>query len=337
MEFGEVPLDRAGGSILAHSVALPEGRLRKGKLLDAQDIDRLAAAGLAAVTVARLGPDDVHEDAAALAIACALVPDPEAAGLDLRVVGTGRVNLHARSAGIVRLDPPAIHALNAADPMITVATVPEWQRLEAGGMAATVKIIAYGVDAAALERACRAGTGALSLLAPRRLRIGLVQTRVAPTEDGAKGLAAMTLRAERLSARIMATRMVDHRVQTLAAAIRELCDCDMILILTGSATSDPRDVGPEALRQAGGRVDHFGMPVDPGNLLFLGEIEGVPVIGLPGCVRSPALNGADWVMERLICGQPVTSADICRMGVGGLLKEIATRPRPRAVSSRPDT
>lgn len=337
MEFGEVPLDRALGAILAHSVALPDGRLRKGKTLAAEDMARLAEGGVMAVTVARLGPDDVHEDAAALAIAEALVPEPEAAGLDLRVVGTGRVNLHARGAGIVRIDPVAVHALNAVDPMITVATVPEWQRLDAGAMAATVKIIAYGVDAQALARACRAGAGAISLLPPRRRRIALVQTRVDPGEDGAKGVSAMTLRAERLDARITDSAVVDHHIPTLAAAIAAMRHCDLILILTGSATSDPRDVAPEALREAGGRVDHFGMPVDPGNLLFLGEIGNVPVIGLPGCARSPALNGADWVMERLICGQPVTSADIGRMGVGGLLKEIPTRPRPRTASSRPDS
>jgi molybdenum cofactor cytidylyltransferase len=71
------------------------------------------------------------------------------------------------------------------------------------------------------------------------------------------------------------------------------------------------------------------MPVDPGNLLFLGDINGRPVIGLPGCARSPALNGADWVLARVVCGIPVRSADIAAMGVGGLLKEIPTRPQPR--------
>ena len=71
------------------------------------------------------------------------------------------------------------------------------------------------------------------------------------------------------------------------------------------------------------------MPVDPGNLLFIGDLAGVPVIGLPGCAKSPALNGADWVMERVICGVPVTSADIAAMGVGGLLKESPARGMPR--------
>ena len=71
------------------------------------------------------------------------------------------------------------------------------------------------------------------------------------------------------------------------------------------------------------------MPVDPGNLLVLGDLRGQPVIGLPGCARSPALNGADWVLERVACGLDITDDDIAGMGVGGLLKEIPLRPQPR--------
>ena len=103
-----------------------------------------------------------------------------------------------------------------------------------------------------------------------------------------------------------------------------------MLILGGSATSDAADICPAAVVAAGGRLIRFGMPVDPGNLLFLGEQAGRPVVGLPGCARSPALNGADWVLERLAAGIEVTGADIAAMGVGGLLKEIPLRPQPRA-------
>jgi molybdenum cofactor cytidylyltransferase len=106
------------------------------------------------------------------------------------------------------------------------------------------------------------------------------------------------------------------------------------MILTASATSDPEDVGPAAVRAAGGIVERFGMPVDPGNLLFLGRVGTRPVIGLPGCARSPAPNGADWVLERVVCGVEVTDADIAAMGVGGLLKETAARGRPREHGKR---
>ena len=327
MRFGPVPLSAAEGTILAHSVALPEGRLRKGCRLGPAEIAQLAATGRTEVIAARLDPTDLHEDEAALTIAQALVPDPEAAGLDLRPVGTGRVNLHARAAGVVEVLADRVDALNAVDPMITVATVPRWQRLAAGEMAATVKIIAYGVAGASVAAACAAGASALRLRTPQLRRVALVETH---TDPNAKplGADAITHRLAALGASLTTHLHSPHRVADLAATLSGV-EADLILILTASATSDPHDVAPGAVRKAGGTVDRFGMPVDPGNLLFLGQINGTPVIGLPGCVRSLALNGADWVVERLICGVAVSAQDIAGMGVGGLLKEIPQRGRLR--------
>jgi molybdenum cofactor cytidylyltransferase len=121
---------------------------------------------------------------------------------------------------------------------------------------------------------------------------------------------------------------VPHETAALAVALAE-GDAPLRLVLTASATSDAGDVGPAALVAAGGRLTRFGMPVDPGNLLFLGRLGEAHVIGLPGCARSPALNGADWVLERVVCGHPPTRLDIAAMGVGGLLGEIPSRPEPR--------
>ncbi len=328
MRFGPVPLSEAEGTILAHSVALPEGRLRKGCILGPDEITQLGAIGLTEVIAARMDPDDLHEDAAALAIAQAIVPDPEAAGLDLRPVGTGRVNLHARSAGVLEVLADRVNALNAVDPMITFATVPRWQRLAAGEMAATVKIISYGVAESAVTAASRAGAWALRLRPAQLRRVALVETH---TDPDAKplGTDAITHRLAALGAGLTTHLHSPHREADLSATLASVAEAELILILTASATSDPHDVAPAAVRRAGGRVDRFGMPVDPGNLLFLGSLNGTPVIGLPGCVRSPALNGADWVMERLICGVPVTAQDIAGMGVGGLLKEIPIRGRLR--------
>jgi molybdenum cofactor cytidylyltransferase len=328
MRFGAVPLDQAAGAILAHSVALPDGRLRKGCLLGPGEIARLQAARLTEVTVARLDPDDLHEDAAALAIAQALVPNPKAAGLQLTPVGTGRVNIHADATGLAEILADRVEALNAVDPMITLATVPRWQRMAQGEMVATVKIIAYGVARPLVTDACQAGAGALRLRPVAISRAALIQT-VTPDDDGEKGHRAIQKRLSSMHVVMSAKSIVPHREDALAQAIRAAAGVELILILTASATSDPGDVAPQALRLAGGTVHRFGMPVDPGNLLFLGDLNGTPVIGLPGCAKSPALNGADWVMERLICGVPVTSADIAAMGVGGLLKEIPQRGRLR--------
>ena len=336
MEFGETTLEKAEGAVLAHSVPLPGGkRLRKGAVLGAEDLAALRAAGVDRVTVARLAPGAVDEDSAARRLAAALVPDPETAGLTLQPVGTGRVNILAQGPGVVRIDAARIDGVNRCDPTITLATLPPWQRVAAGEMVATVKIIAYGVEGSTLARACHAAQGALALARPVLGHAALIQTSVGAPFNADKGRRAIAPRLARLGVALAPDITVPHRIDALEAALREASG-DLLLILTGSATSDLRDVAPEALRAAGGEVLHYGLPVDPGNLLFLGRLGGRPVIGLPGCARSPALNGADWVMERVICGITLQPSDLMGMGVGGLLKEIPSRPRPRATRAPED-
>lgn len=328
MQFGPVPLDQAEGAILAHSEALVTGRLRKGTVLSRDDLDALAAAGLREVTVARLAASDMHEDDAASQIAAALVPDPAGQGLRLTVAATGRVNIYATAAGVVVMDVAAMHALNRVNPMITIATVPPYQRIEKGGMVATVKIIAYGVDTGDVARARAAAPKALHLARPGFLSATLIETVTTDEVPSTKGRDALAARLARLGVSLTDRIIVQHDEAAVASAIKA-APGEVIFLLTASATSDSHDTAPEGLRIAGGEVTLFGMPVDPGNLLFFGSLGAKPVIGLPGCARSPALNGADWVLERLICGIPIAADDIAAMGVGGLLKEIPTRPRPR--------
>lgn len=335
MKFGPVPLDDAQGALLAHSITTPNGKLRKGCKLTSQDLQDLRASGLDQVVVAQLGRGDLHEDAAALALAELVAPDPAALGLRVVAAGAGRVNLYAQAPGVMQVDAGKIAALNAVDPMVTIATVPDCHRVDAGTMVATVKIISYGVAATSISVAGAAAVGALRLR-PSLLRSAtLIETLVPGQIRSDKGRAAMAGRLERMGSALTPPVIVPHTETALAEALSatlSVAEAELVLILTGSATSDAMDVAPNALRLAGGVVERFGMPVDPGNLLFLGHLGERPVIGLPGCARSPALNGADWVLERVLCGLRVTGADIAAMGVGGLLKEIPTRPRPRRES-----
>lgn len=330
MKFGSVPLSDAEGGLLAHAQKLPSGKISKGTVLSAGMLADMAAAGLSEVIVARMEPGDVDENIAAAGVADTLRAADQQAALRLTAPFTGRVNIVAEASGIVEIDVEAIAALNSVNPMITLATVPQYARVTPGMLVGTVKIIAYGVAEADMLAAARAGTGALRLRPAVHGSAGLVLTELGP-EDARlrdKSIAAIETRLTQLGMTLSETRSVPHRADEIGAAMAGISG-DMALLLTASATSDPADVGPEGVRAAGGTVTRFGMPVDPGNLLFLGEIGARPVIGLPGCARSPALNGADWVLERVACGVPVSGADIAAMGVGGLLKEIPSRPQPR--------
>lgn len=330
MIFGPIPTAEAEGAILAHSLQLETGRMRKGTRLGPNEIAALLAAGHGTVSVARLEPHDIGEDEAAARIAKALVPDPSEALLRVSRAATGRVNIHAEMPGLLGLDRAAIEAANRVDPGITIATLPPLGRMEARAMAATVKIIPYGVARAALHRVEELVQGAMVLRPVIMQSATLIQTHIGGDESLLpKGEAAVRARLEALGITMIESSAVDHAIEPLAEAIAG-AQGEMVLILTASATSDAYDTAPEALRAAGGKVTRFGMPVDPGNLLFAGVLGAAPVIGLPGCARSPALNGADWVLERVACGVNVTDADIAAMGVGGLLKEVPARGHPRA-------
>ena len=329
MRFGPVRPADAIGAVLAHSVAVAGGRLRKGRLLTEVDCGRLMSAGLAQVWVARSEPGDVDEDTAAARLAAALAPDPAKVGLRVGPAATGRVNLHAARAGVLNYVPEAVHALNGVDPALTFAALAPVSRVAAGQLLGTVKVISYAVAGHALDAAeVAAATSRLTVRPAAVSRVALVETRIAGIDLGEKGASAVRGRVEALGATLDPVLRVPHEIDAIAGAIAA-SDADMALILTGSATSDLHDVAPEGVRRAGGRVIRFGMPVDPGNLLFVGEQGGRPVIGLPGCARSPALNGADWVLDRLMTGLPCGDAEIAAMGVGGLLKEIPVRGRAR--------
>ena len=333
MRFGPIPVAEAEGAILAHSQTVNGRKLRKGARLAAGDVAALQAAGIAEVTVARLGAEDVDENTAAWRLASALAPLAEEAGLRVAEPFTGRVNLFATRAGVLTVDRLQVDSLNAVDPAITLATLPAYTRVAPGDMVATLKIIPYGVSDGAVMTAEDSLGGSLALVVnpPVLSHARLILTETPGFAPGllAKGQAAVEARLSALGIPLSSVRVVPHQTGAVAAALAEGA-APLTLILGASATSDVMDVCPRALVEAGGAIDRFGMPVDPGNLLFLGDLGGAPVVGLPGCARSPALNGADWVLERLVCGVDISGRDIARMGVGGLLKEIPTRPQPRA-------
>ncbi len=336
MQFGTLPLAEAEGAVLAHGLRASGIDFRKGHRLSAGDLARLAAAGIGRVTVARLEPGDVSEDEAAARLGAALA----APGIRAGTAATGRVNLHAEAAGLLEVDRALVDRFNRVEEAITLATLAPFSRVASRDMVATVKIIPFAVAEGALERALavlRRGTP-LRLIPFRPFGARLLQTRQPWTAEKLldKTLRVARDRIHRLGGELLSENRCPHEAEALAAAIAAAFrqGCDTLLIAGASVITDRRDVVPAAIVATGGRLRHFGMPVDPGNLLLLAELDGRPVLGLPGCCRSPKRNGLDWVLERLAAGLEVGPEDIVRMGVGGLLAEIPDRPQPRELRPR---
>ena len=333
MIFGPVATSEALGTILAHAVKLPGQTLRKGRVLSAADLAALAEAGIAEVIAARLEPVDVPEDRAACRAAAGLAGD----GVSRGEAFTGRVNLFAELSGLLVLDPAAIDRLNAIDEAITIATLANYAPVAPRQMVATVKIIPFAAPEAALA-SWESRVSSLRVAPFRGRPVGLVQTRL-------PGLKASVLdktaeitrnRVAQLGCTLLTELRTEHHAEPVAEAIRALIvqGAELVLVAGASAIIDRRDVVPKGIVAAGGAIAYFGMPVDPGNLMLLGRVGTVPVLGLPGCARSPKLNGFDWVLQRLIADLPLGPREIAGLGVGGLLAEIPSRPLPRAEIGR---
>lgn len=332
--FGEINTVDAIGAVLAHSIRLPDGTIKKGTALDAGHIERLKAAGCTTITVARLDADDLHEDEAATRLASPLRGD----GVRIDEAFTGRVNIYAETDGIVHFDPDAIRRINRHDPRLTVATLPENTRVFAGQMLATVKIIPYAVDEKTVDAAVTlAGATRIAVAAFRAKHVSLIVTRVAGEKESLveKRQQSVASRVASLGGKIMRSVVVEHSMDAVARDVDlALADNpDLILLFGGAAISDTADTLPGALAKAGGTVGRVGMPVDPGNLSMTGTIGSVPVIGVPSCAASPKLNGFDWILERSFADRPIDSNVIADMGVGGLLSEIPERTQPRTKSA----
>ncbi|MBM6579981.1 molybdopterin-binding protein [Microvirga sp. BT689] len=330
MKFGLVPVGEAVGALAAHSVRAGESTVKKGTLVSPEIAMQLQQAGVETIIAARFEPGDIGEDEAAVRLARAL------AGDNVRVEAPfiGRSNLYAETSGVLLIDVDEINGLNAVDEAMTAATLPAYKPVVAGEMVGTVKIIPYAIPEVLLQKGIgRAGKGALRIAPYTRRSVGVVSTVLPGLKPSVidKTLAVLGKRLEPAQARIVQDRRVPHDVGALARQLADQAEGDtqLIVVFGASAIADRRDVIPSAIEMAGGRVEHFGMPVDPGNLLLVGSIAGKPVIGAPGCARSPKENGFDWILHRLLADVPVTRANIMALGVGGLLMEIVSRPQPR--------
>jgi len=334
MKFGAVPVADAEGAILAHRLVNTDGHtvLQKGHFITADDVQTLQSMQLETVIVAQMEATDLHENEAALRVGNAIAGE----NIKVHVPGVGRATLTAEVRGTLHIDVPLLNQLNNIDESIAIATMYTHSLVDEGDLVALVKILPFAVpegriidvEHTVVDRApvlsirpLKNCSVALIISGPEQSRERLIKSFHAPVEN----------RLKHLNSTLSDLTYVSHESGAIASAIQAKLNHDLIIVCGISAIIDQEDIVPTALRQAGGSVTHFGVPVDPGNLLMLGYVGEVPVLGAPGCIKSPKTNVIDWILPRLISGERLTRADLVSMGHGGLLEDIGNRPMPRSI------
>lgn len=337
MKFGPVPLEEAEGKVLGHNVTGADGRraLRKGRSLTAKDVETLRRLGHDRVYVAELEAGDIDEDTAAGRVAEAVMGN----GLRLSGPSTGRANLYTTVRGVVRVDVERLEQINSCQG-VTIATLPANTAVGEGKAVATIKILPYALPQATVERAVEIADNGptLTVDAFPAHRVALILSGSPAARERIERSFANALRPrlEALGATLDAVEFVPLEEadgeSRLAAAIEKHAagGAGMIILAGETAIMDRHDIAPRAVERAGGNVVCFGAPVDPGNLLMLAYHGQTPIVGAPGCARSPKDNIVDLVLPRLLVGDRLGRADVVAFGHGGLLEDVPERPSPRS-------
>jgi molybdenum cofactor cytidylyltransferase len=322
------------GVVLAQTYNLPGKIISKGTFVTNEVVGYFKTGNVKTILCAVPEEGDIHEDEAAEAISSAI--DKNHIYADK--ASTGRVNFKSQSLCLVRYDRDFIKELNLVDESIAFSIVEHNQLLAEGDLIATLKIIPFFMQKKYVDRVIKilAKDELFKIHSLKKKEVILIQTCF---EWQKKSIFTATsnvtkARLEALGCSLKKEKLINHDYDTLRAIIRSSVknEPEILLVSGATAITDRSDYIPKAILSEGGEIIQYGLAVDPGNLLLIGKVGNTTVIGMPGCARSPKLNGFDWVLQLLMADIPINREELADMGAGGLLMEIASRPLPRALA-----
>jgi molybdenum cofactor synthesis domain-containing protein len=330
-EMREIPVEEAVGMRLAHDLTqiVPgqfKGRkYKRGHLITEADIPGLLDIGKAHIYTLHIGDNDLHEDDAAGRLAVALQGD----GIELSEPHEGKVTLRAQRTGLAVIPPDLVESINRIGD-IALATVRHHTLvLEGQPVAATraIPLVLPKEKVEAAEKLAEAyrltndSNAPIQVRPLRRLKVGLLTTGSEVYSGRIEDKFGPVVRAklEALGSEVVEQRFTPDDRQTIVNHIRYLFDSgyDMILV-TGGMSVDPDDRTPGAIREAGAHIVSYGTPMLPGSMLLIGYLDGIPIMGLPGCVMHDPYTSFDVLLPRILAGDTITQEDIVTMGYGGL-------------------
>ncbi len=336
MRFGLFDISQSLGGVIAHKLKTPNMSLKKGHIIDHETLKQMKHDKVSKAYIALPDKDDLNENLAATTLAQSL----HLKNCRISHPHHGRVNIYAEENGLFRVNEALINRLNEQTEDIGISTLADQTIVKVGQMLATIKVIPFFVSEKTINKLDQQCTEQLAMetapFSAHNSQLIMTQNDYDGATTTSKGLKKITTSlASHLAPfdqpAIGQPQIIKHHVEDIEAALENTVqgDSDIIFILGASAIQDRHDVIPSAIERIGGTIIRFGMPVDPGNLLLLARHQQKWIIGLPGCVRSPKINGFDWILKLIYANQPIDASLIASLGVGGLLKESNQRPELR--------
>lgn len=325
----EVKVEQAVGMVLAHDLTqiVPgrfKGRLfKKGHVVREEDIPKLLEIGKEHLYIIQLEPGYLHEDEAALRMGQALAGND----LDWTQPSEGKVSIKSPIHGLVKINRSLVDEVNRLGE-VALATLRTNTVVRLGQPIAATRVIPLIVQEDKIQQveqiaaAYRSERGDPLEVKPfRRMKAGLLTTGSEVFTGRIEDRFGPVVRAklEEFGSEVVEQRFAPDDSDVIVQHIRHFLSsgCEMILV-TGGMSVDPDDRTPGAIRQAGAEVISYGTPMLPGSMLMMAYIEGVPVLGLPGCVMHDPYTSFDVLLPRILAGEAIGQSDITELGYGGL-------------------
>ncbi|MBW2169420.1 MAG: molybdopterin-binding protein [Deltaproteobacteria bacterium] len=321
-----IPLEQAVGKVLAHDITeIRPGQFKgpafkKGYIVQKKDLPHLRRLGKENLFVLHIGPDEVHEDDAAMGLAEAL------AGPGVVVEGPpseGKVSLKSEYKGLLKVNVEALTDL-CLIPDICCASRHNNTLVERMVKVADTRAIPLIIDKKTLDTAIHVASAAGGIFSVKPLsqpQTGLIVTgnEVYSGLIDDKFAPIIRKKMELFGCEIKKTLFAPDDITEIVKSIKELIRIGSELILVaGGMSVDPDDISRMAIAKAGAENVVYGTSVLPGAMFLYGRIGNIPVLGLPACVLFYRATVLDLVLPRVLAGEPITRKDLAAMAHGGL-------------------
>ncbi|NTW58931.1 MAG: molybdopterin-binding protein [Nitrospirae bacterium] len=348
LEIRTIPVQQAVGAVLAHDVTeIRKGEFkgpafRKGHIIRKEDVCHLQRLGKENLFVLSLGPDDMHEDEAAVAITRALMGEGVAIKGEPR---EGKITVVAARDGLLKIDVNALRAFNMVGDVMC-ATLHTNTVVKKGQEVAGTRAIPLVVTKAVVDRAVKTaqqGSGVLEVKEIRKPRAGVVITgnEVFHGRIQDEFAPIISKKIEEYGGEVVGTYYAPDDEQFIADRLRELLDAGAdLLITTGGMSVDPDDVTRFAIKSLGATDITYGSAVLPGAMVLVACLERrdersatsddthssrvprpssrVPILGIPACGMYHKTTVFDLVLPRVLAGERIGREELAELGHGGL-------------------
>jgi len=234
----------------------------------------------------------------------------------------GQWTLVGRRRGLVRVNVDALRAVNALEGM-SVFTLYDQQPVESGEVVARAKITPLAIPEALVKDAETRAWSAKGLVAVRTFRphvLGALSRESLAPPQRQRFESSLAEKVDWFGSRLLPVRYAAGDAAAVAGEMEGLLSAGAdILIAAGAGSLDPLDPVFAGLERLGGRMLRHGAPAHPGSLLWIADLRGRPVLGMPACGMFSQATTFDLVLPRILAGEPAGAGDVAALGHGGLL------------------